>query len=124
MDRVGQDGVITVEESKSIETTVELVEGLRFDKGYLSPYFITNVQAMTCELENPLILVHEPKISNLRSFLPLLEQVAQAGRPLLVIAEDVSNEALAALVVNRLRGTLHCVAVKALGFGDCCKAML
>ena len=124
MDRVGQDGVITVEESKSIETTVELVEGLRFDKGYLSPYFITNVQAMTCELENPLILVHEPKISNLRSFLPLLEQVAQAGRPLLVIAEDVSNEALAALVVNRLRGTLHCVAVKAPGFGDRRKAML
>jgi chaperonin GroEL len=124
MDRVGQDGVITVEESKSIETTVELVEGLRFDKGYLSPYFITNVQAMTCELDNPLILVHEPKISNLRSFLPLLEQVAQAGRPLLVIAEDVSNEALAALVVNRLRGTLHCVAVKAPGFGDRRKAML
>ncbi|HET6164661.1 MAG TPA: chaperonin GroEL [Planctomycetota bacterium] len=124
MDRVGQDGVITVEESKSIETTVELVEGLRFDKGYLSPYFITNVQAMTCEIENPLILVHEPKISNLRSFLPLLEQVAQAGRPLLVIAEDVSNEALAALVVNRLRGTLHCVAVKAPGFGDRRKAML
>src|SRR5688572_8031226 len=94
MDRVGQDGVITVEESKSTETSVDLVEGLRFDKGYLSPYFITNVQAMTCELEEPVILVHEAKISNLRSLLPLLEQVAQAGKPLVVIAEDVSNEAL------------------------------
>ncbi|MBL8843435.1 MAG: chaperonin GroEL [Planctomycetes bacterium] len=124
MDRVGQDGVITVEESKSTETSVELVEGLRFDKGYLSPYFITNVQAMTCEIENPLILIHEAKISNLRSLLPLLEQIAQAGRPLVIIAEDVSSEALAALVVNRLRGTLQCVAVKAPGFGDRRKAML
>ncbi len=124
MDRVGQDGVITVEESKSTETSVELVEGLRFDKGYLSPYFITNVQAMTCEIENPLLLIHEAKISNLRSLLPLLEQIAQAARPLVIIAEDVSAEALAALVVNRLRGTLQCVAVKAPGFGDRRKAML
>ena len=124
MDRVGQDGVITVEESKSTDTSVDLVEGLRFDKGYLSPYFITNVQAMTCEIEDPLILLHEAKISNLRSLLPLLEQVAQAGRPLVIIAEDVASEALAALVVNRLRGTLQCVAVKAPGFGDRRKAML
>jgi chaperonin GroEL len=124
MDKVGQDGVITVEESKSTETTVELVEGLRFDKGYLSPYFITNVQEMTCELESPYLLIHEAKISNLRSLLPVLELVAQSGRPLLVIAEDVSSEALAALVVNRLRGTLQCCAVKAPGFGDRRKAML
>src|SRR5688572_13981012 len=115
MDRVGQDGVITVEESKSTDTVVDLVEGLRFDKGYLSPYFITNVQAMTCELDDPLILNHEAKISNLRSLLPILELIAQSGKPLVVIAEDVSNEALAALVVNRLRGTLQCVAVKAPG---------
>ncbi|MSR45499.1 MAG: chaperonin GroEL [Planctomycetes bacterium] len=124
MDRVGQDGVITVEESKSTETSVDLVEGLRFDKGYLSPYFITNVQAMTCEIEDPMILIHEAKISNLRSLLPLLEQIAQAGKPLVIVAEDVSNEALAALVVNRLRGTLQCVAVKAPGFGDRRKAIL
>ncbi len=124
MDRVGQDGVITVEESKSTETAVELVEGLRFDKGYLSPYFITNVQAMTCEIDDPLLLIHEAKISNLRSLLPLLEQVAQSGKALVIIAEDVASEALAALVVNRLRGTLQCVAVKAPGFGDRRKAML
>jgi chaperonin GroEL len=124
MDKVGQDGVITVEESKSTETTVELVEGLRFDKGYLSPYFVTNVQAMTAELEDPLILIHEAKVSNLRSVLPILEQVAQSGKALVVIAEDVASEVLAALVVNRLRGTLQCVAVKAPGFGDRRKAML
>jgi chaperonin GroEL len=124
MDKVGQDGVITVEESKSTETVVDLVEGLRFDKGYLSPYFITNVQAMTSEIDDPVILIHEAKISNLRSLLPILEQVAQSGKPLVIIAEDVSSEALAALVVNRLRGTLQCCAVKAPGFGDRRKAML
>jgi chaperonin GroEL len=124
MAKVGQDGVITVEESKSTETVVELVEGLRFDKGYLSPYFITNVQAMTCELDDPLILIHEAKISNLRALLPILEQAAQSGKALVIISEDVASEALAALVVNRLRGTLQCVAVKAPGFGDRRKAML
>ena len=124
MDNVGQDGVITVEESRSTETEVEMVEGLRFDKGFLSPYFITDVQNMACELQDALILIHDSKISNVRSLLPVLELVAQAGKPLLVIAEDVSSEALAALVVNRLRGVLQCCAVKAPGFGDRRKAML
>ena len=124
MERVGKEGVITVEEGRSTETEVEVVEGMRFDKGYLSPYFITNVGKMTAELEDPLILIHEKKISSVRSLLPLLEQVAQSGRQLLIIAEDVASEALAALVVNRLRGILHCCAVKAPGFGDRRKAML
>jgi chaperonin GroEL len=124
MDKVGNEGVITIEESRSTETEVELVEGMRFDKGYLSPYFVTNVQGMTAELENAYVLIHESKISNLRSFLPILEQVAQSGRPLLVIAEDISSEAMAALVVNRLRGIIQCCGVKAPGFGDRRKAML
>jgi len=124
MDRVGKEGVITIEESRSTETVVETVEGLRFDKGYLSPYFITNVEGMTAEFEDAYILIHESKISNLRSLLPILEKIAQTGKPLLVIAEDVSSEALAALVVNRLRGILQCCAVKAPGFGDRRKAML
>ena len=124
MEKVGNDGVITVEESKTIDTNVEYVEGLQFDKGYLSPYFITNVGNMTAELDNPLILIHEKKVSSLRALLPILEKVAQAGRPLLVIAEEVESEALAGLVVNKLRGVLNCCAVKAPGFGDRRKAML
>jgi len=124
MDKVGKDGVITVEEGKSLETTVDLVEGMQFDKGYISPHFITNLEAMTCELEKPYILVHEKKISNVKDLLPLLEKIAQAGRPLLVISEDVEGDALATLVVNRLRGTFQCCAVKAPGFGDRRKAMM
>ncbi len=124
MDKVGKDGVITVEEAKSLETTMEVVEGMQFDRGYLSPYFVTDAERMECVLENPLILLHEKKISNLRELLPLLEQVAKLGRPLLVIAEDVEGEALATLVVNKLRGTLLSAAVKAPGFGDRRKAML
>jgi len=124
MDKVGKDGVITVEEAKSLETTMEVVEGMQFDRGYLSPYFVTDAERMECVLENPLILLHEKKISNLRELLPLLEQVAKLGRPLLVIAEDVEGEALATLVVNKLRGTLMSAAVKAPGFGDRRKAML
>lgn len=124
MDKVGKDGVITVEEAKSLETTMEVVEGMQFDRGYLSPYFVTDAERMECILENPLILLHEKKISNLREFLPLLEQVAKLGRPFLVIAEDVEGEALATLVVNKLRGTLTSAAVKAPGFGDRRKAML
>ncbi len=124
MEKVGQEGVITIEESRSTETTVEVVEGMRFDKGFLSPYFITNVQNMTADLEDCYLLIHEPKISNVRSLLPILELVAQAGKPLVIIAEDLSSEALAALVVNRLRGILQCCAVKAPGFGDRRKAML
>jgi len=124
MDKVGKDGVITVEEAKSTETSLDLVEGMQFDKGYLSPYFAAGSEDQTVSLENPLILVFEKKISNLREFLPLLEKVAQAGKPLLVIAEDVEGEALAALVVNKLRGTLNVCAVKAPGFGDRRKAML
>ncbi len=124
MDQVGKEGVITIEESRSTETLVEVVEGLRFDKGFLSPYFITDVQAMTAELQDAYILIHEKKISNLRTLLPVLEKIAQTGKPLLVIAEDVSSEALAALVVNRLRGILQCCVVKAPGFGDRRKAML
>ncbi|HLC40179.1 MAG TPA: chaperonin GroEL [Methylomirabilota bacterium] len=124
MEKVGKDGVITVEESKSSETTLEVVEGMQFDRGYLSPYFVTDPERMECVLEDALILIHEKKISVMKDMLPLLEQVARAGKPLLAIAEDVEGEALATLVVNKLRGTLHCTAVKAPGFGDRRKAML
>ncbi len=124
MDKVGKDGVITVEEGKSTETTLELVEGMQFEKGYTSPYFITNPQQMRCELEDCLVLVHEKKIANVREFLPLLEKVVSAAKPLLVIAEDMEGEALATLVVNKLRGVLHACAVKAPGFGDRRKAMM
>jgi chaperonin GroEL len=124
MDKVGKDGTITVEEAKSIETTLEVVEGMQFDKGYLSPYFVTNAESMEAILENAYVLIHEKKISSLKDLLPLLEKVAKAGRPLLIIAEDVEGEALATLVVNKLRGTLQVAAVKAPGFGDRRKAML
>jgi chaperonin GroEL len=124
MDKVGKDGTITVEEAKTIETTLEVVEGMQFDKGYLSPYFVTNAEEMEAILENPYILNYEKKISSLKDMLPLLEKVAKAGRPLLIIAEDVEGEALATLVVNKLRGTLQVCAVKAPGFGDRRKAML
>jgi chaperonin GroEL len=123
-EKVGKDGVITVEEGKTSETTLEFVEGMQFDKGYISPYFITNPQEMRCELEDPYILIYEKKLSNVRDMIPLLEKVAQSGRALLIIAEDVESEALAALVVNRLRGLLNVCAVKAPGFGDRRKAML
>jgi chaperonin GroEL len=124
MDRVGREGVVTVEEGKTIETTLEVVEGMRLDRGYISPYFVTNVEALEAVLEEPLILLHEKKISNLREFVPLLEKVVGTGRSLLVIAEDVESEALAGLVVNKLRGVCKCCAVKAPGFGDRRKAML
>ena len=124
MEKVGKDGTITVEEAKSIETTLDVVEGMQFDKGYLSPYFATNAEAMEAILENAYILIHEKKISSLKDLLPLLEKVAKGGRPLLIIAEDVEGEALATLVVNKLRGTLQVCAVKAPGFGDRRKAML
>jgi len=124
MDKVGKDGTITVEEAKSIETTLDVVEGMQFDKGYLSPYFVTNAEAMEAVLENAYILIYEKKISSLKDLLPLLEKVAKAGRPLLIISEDVEGEALATLVVNKLRGTLQVCAVKAPGFGDRRKAML
>jgi chaperonin GroEL len=124
MEKVGKDGVITVEEAKSMETTLEVVEGMQFDRGYLSPYFVTDPERMECVLENPLILIHEKKISNLKDLLPILEQIAKMGKPLLVIAEEVEGEALATLVVNKLRGTLSCAAVKAPGFGDRRKEML
>src|SRR5437660_2732297 len=124
MDKVGKDGTITVEEAKSIETTLEVVEGMQFDKGYLSPYFVTNAEEMEAVLENAYILIYEKKISSLKDLLPLLEKVAKAGRPLLIISEDVEGEALATLVVNKLRGTLHVCAVKAPGFGDRRKEML
>src|SRR3989475_3606028 len=123
-EKVGKDGVITVEEGKTSETTLEFVEGMQFDKGYISPYFVTNPQEMKTELEDAYILIHEKKLSNVRDMLPLLEKVAQASKPLLIIAEDVESEALAALVVNRLRGVLQVCAVKAPGFGDRRKAML
>ncbi|GIW71684.1 MAG: 60 kDa chaperonin 1 [Planctomycetota bacterium] len=123
-EKVGKDGVITVEEGKSLETTVELVEGMRFDRGYISPYFITDPEKMEAVLEDALVLVHEKKIAIVRDLVPLLEQVARAGKPLLIIAEDVEAEALATLVVNKLRGTLRCAAVKAPGYGDRRKAML
>jgi len=124
MEKVGKDGVITVEESKSADTVLDVVEGMRFDRGYLSPYFVTDPERMEVVLEDALILIHEKKISVMKDMLPLLEQVARAGRPLLIIAEDVEGEALATLVVNKLRGTLHTCAVKAPGFGDRRKAML
>ena len=124
MDKVGKDGVITVEEAKTLETSLDIVEGMQFDRGYLSPYFVTDPERMEALLENPVILIHEKKISSMKDLLPLLEQVARTGRPLLIVAEDVEGEALATLVVNKLRGTLHAVAVKAPGFGDRRKAML
>jgi chaperonin GroEL len=124
MKKVGKDGVITVEESKTMETTLEVVEGMQFDRGYLSPYFVTDPARMECVLEDALILIHEKKISSMKDLLPLLEQTAKVGKPLLIIAEDVEGEALATLVVNKLRGTLKCAAVKAPGFGDRRKAML
>lgn len=124
MDKVGKDGVITVEEAKGLETTLDIVEGMQFDRGYLSPYFITDPDRMECVLENPVILLHEKKISNLRELLPLLENVAKMGKPLVIIAEEVEGEALATLVVNKLKGTFSCVAVKAPGFGDRRKDML
>src|SRR5205807_7715919 len=123
-EKVGKDGVITVEEGKTSETTLEFVEGMQFDKGYISPYFITNPTEMRCELEDPYILIYEKKLSNVRDMLPLLEKIAQAGKPLLIIAEDVESEALAALVVNRLRCVLQVCAIKTPGFGDRRKAML
>jgi chaperonin GroEL len=124
MEKVGKDGVITVEEAKAIETSLEVVEGMQFDRGYLSPYFVTNPEKMDASLEEPYILIHEKKISVLRDLLPLLEKIAQTGKPLMIIAEDVEGEALATLVVNKLRGTLKCAAVKAPGYGDRRKAML
>src|ERR1700730_9059462 len=124
MDKVGKDGTITVEEAKSIETTLEVVEGMQFDKGYLSPYFVTNAESMEVVLENAYVLIHEKKISNLKDLLPVLQEIAKTSRPLLIIAEDVEGEALATLVVNKLRGTLQVAAVKAPGFGDRRKAML
>ena len=124
MDKVGKDGVITVEEAKTLETSLEVVEGMQFDRGYLSPYFVTDPERMEVVLENPVILIHEKKISSMKDLLPLLEQVARLSRPLLIVAEDIEGEALATLVVNKLRGTLHAVAVKAPGFGDRRKAML
>jgi chaperonin GroEL len=124
MNKVGKDGVITVEESKTMETSLEVVEGMQFDRGYLSPYFVTDPERMEVTLENPLILIHEKKISSMKDLLPLLEQIAKMGKPMLIIAEDVEGEALATLVVNKLRGTLNIAAVKAPGFGDRRKAML
>ena len=124
MDKVGKDGVITVEDAKGMETELEVVEGMQFDRGYLSPYFVTNPEKMTVELDNPYILINESKLSNLQALLPVLEAVVQSGRPLLIIAEDVEGEALATLVVNKLRGGLKVAAVKAPGFGDRRKAML
>ena len=124
MDKVGKEGVITVEEAKSLETTLDVVEGMQFDRGYLSPYFVTDPERMEAALEDPYILINEKKISAMKDLLPVLEQIAKSGKPLLLIAEDVEGEALATLVVNKIRGTLHCCAVKAPGFGDRRKAML
>jgi chaperonin GroEL len=124
MNKVGKEGVITVEEAKSMDTTLEVVEGMQFDRGYLSPYFVTNAEKMEASLSEPYILLHEKKISSMKDLIPLLEQIAKMGRPLLIVAEDVEGEALATLVVNKLRGTLHVAAVKAPGFGDRRKAML
>jgi chaperonin GroEL len=124
MQKVGNDGVITVEEAKALETELEVVEGMQFDRGYISPYFITDADKMRVELENPYVLINEKKLSNMQSLLPLLEQVVQAGKPILVIAEDIEGKALATLVVNKLRGDLKVAAVKAPGFGDRRKAML
>lgn len=124
MDKVGKDGVITVEEAKSIQTTLDIVEGMQFDKGFISPYFVTNAQTMEVILEDPYILLHEKKISNMKDLLPILEKIASSGKPFLIITEDIEGEALATLVVNKLRGVLNCAAVKAPGFGDRRKAML
>ncbi len=124
MSKVGKEGVITVEEAKGMETTLEIVEGMQFDRGYLSPYFVTDPERMEVVLEDPYILIHEKKISNMKDLLPLLEQIARSGKPLVIVAEEIEGEALATLVVNKLRGTLHCCAVKAPGFGDRRKAML
>jgi len=124
MEKVGKDGVITVEEAKVMETNLEVVEGMQFDRGYLSPYFVTDPERMECVLENPYLLINEKKVSNMRDLLPVLEQIAKMGRPLVIVAEDVEGEALATLVVNKLRGTLSCAAVKAPGFGDRRKEML
>src|SRR5438477_5661537 len=124
MKKVGKDGVITVEESKTMVTELETVDGMQFDRGYLSPYFVSDPERMECVLEDPYILIHEKKIANMKDLLPLLEQVVRAGKPLLVIAEEVEGEALATMVVNKLRGTLHACAVKAPGFGDRRKAMM
>src|ERR1700683_21612 len=124
MNKVGKDGVITVEESKTMETTLEVVEGMQFDRGYLSPYFVTDPERMECTLQDAYILIYEKKISSMKELLPVLEQISKSGNPLLIIAEDIEGEALATLVVNKLRGTLQCAAVKAPGFGDRRKAML
>ena len=124
MDKVGKEGVITVEEAKGLETELEIVEGMQFDRGYLSPYFVTNADKMLVALEDVLILIYEKKISGMKDLLPILEQIAKMGKPLLIIAEDIEGEALATLVVNKIRGTLHVAAVKAPGFGDRRKAML
>ena len=124
MDKVGKEGVITVEEAKTMETSLDVVEGMQFDRGYLSPYFVTDPERMEVVMEDCLILIHEKKISSMKDLLPILEQVAQSGRPFLIISEDVEGEALATLVVNKLRGTLKIAAVKAPGFGDRRKAML
>ena len=124
MDKVGREGVITIEEGKGLETTVKLVEGMQFDKGYISPYFVTKAESMEADLEKPHILIHEKKISAVKEFIPLLEKIAKSGRPLVIIAENIEGEALATLVVNKLRGTIQCVAVKAPGFGDRRKEML
>ena len=124
MNKVGKEGVITVEEAKGLETTLDVVEGMQFDRGYLSPYFVTDPERMECILEDAYLLIHEKKISNMKELLPVLEQIAKSGKPFIIIAEDVEGEALATLVVNKIRGTLHCVAVKAPGFGDRRKAML
>src|SRR5258706_54761 len=124
MDKVGKDGVITVEEARTLETSMDVVEGMQFDRGYLSPYFVTDPERMEVVIESPVILIHDKKISSIKDLLPVLEQVARAGQPLLIIAEDIEGEALATLVVNKLRGTLQAAAVKAPGFGDRRKAML
>jgi chaperonin GroEL len=124
MGKVGKEGVITVEEAKGMETTLDIVEGMQFDRGYLSPYFVTDAERMECDLEEPYILIHEKKISVMKDLLPILEQIARSGKPFIIIAEDVEGEALATIVVNKLRGTLKCAAVKAPGFGDRRKAML
>src|SRR5574340_1160820 len=124
MSKVGKEGVITVEEAKSLETTLEVVEGMQFDRGYISPYFVTDPEKMEAALEDAYLLIHEKKISNMKDLLPVLETIARTGKPFLIIAEDIEGEALATLVVNKIRGTLHCVAVKAPGFGDRRKAML